>query len=660
LYSNDDGTQLHNNDDTNNMLRTDVTFARREQMHEPVLSFQKIDVDVSSLSSFFDGKFADMRRKVRQFIENTEWRHEFDVDALDFEEQRKLSLNNAKIIANNVPFDVEDAMKNNSPLYVSFIEELGKMNPNHVAKFTIQFSLFIGCLINLGTERHKHLLKDAKIMKLLGLFAMTEKGHGSNVRGIETTATYDKRTKEFVIHTPNLKAMKSWIGGSGTAHYGAVFAQLIVDGKKHGVHVFLVPFRDQNGNLLPGITLEDCGYKMGLNGLDNMSIAFDHVRISRENLLNRYSDVTDDGRYINNCGSESKHFAMTVGELTGGRIVLSGHSLSICKVALTIAIRYAFARKQFGPPGKPEIAIINYPTHQRRLMPLLARTIALVPFLEYVKEEYGNRNASNLALVHSLTSIIKVTSSWHMLNVLDICRQCCGAAGYRAVNRIATLLRDAHIWTTFEGDNTILTQQVAKYLLSVHSNGVKTGKFSQVLSYANVREELLPISVTNADDKLLNLQYQQHLFQEKEFLMIQELSTNLEGRIKNGENDWESFNSELVLVRNLALAHADRLIHEKFVQYVQNHCSANVDLLILVAQLNALKQIQEDLGWFTAHQVLPPSLARRVEPLVNALSKEVCQYSLDIIKAFQIPEKLLPPADLSNYVLLNNTMFYGK
>jgi len=641
-------------------LVPEMTFA---QVSSPSQSpkFPKTKVDVPKLAAFFDGRYADVKNQVRKILEQNEWEHDFDADTLNYHDQRKLVMKWAQILANNLPFDLFYGLRHNYPAYVTFIEQIGILNPNVVIKLAVQYSLFSGCLANLGTERHHKMLKDAQMLKTLGCFGMTEKGHGSNVRGIETTATYDRNTREFIINTPHLKAMKTWIGGSGYAHMSAVFAQLYVDGKNHGVHVFLVPMRDQRGNILPGVTVEDCEYKMGLNGIDNMSFGFDHVRIPRENLLNRFSDVTEDGKYINRCGTEGRHFGMTVGELSGGRLSLSGHGITMCKTALTIAIRYAFKRKQFGPPGKGEVPIMNYPTHQRRLMPLLARTVSFVPFLSYCLDIYAKKDTdpSLGPLGHSLSSIVKAASSWHMLNLLSVCRQCCGGAGIRAPNKISTLIRDSHVFATFEGDNTVLTQQTAKYLLSIYARGMKTGQFSDVLSYASQRAEALPVA-TSGDDKLLNLKYQLYLFQEREFSMLQELAANLHRRQQSGQNEWDAFNSELVLVKNLALAHGDRMIHELFAESTQICSFANSGILTLLAQLNGLNQIQEDLGWFTSNEVLPPSLGRRVENLIIDLSRELSQYALDIVEAFQIPEKFLPPADLSDYALPGNTMFNNK
>jgi acyl-CoA oxidase len=147
-------------------------------------------------------------------------------------------------------------------------------------------------------------------------------GHGSNVRGLETTATYDPATKEFIIHSPTITASKFWIGNAAKhANYAAVFARLILGGKDLGIHCFVVQIRDlATHEPLPGCTMTYCGHKMGLNGVDNGNIQFYHVRIPRENMLNRFSDVTDEGKYISQFDTPAKNFGATMSALVSGRV----------------------------------------------------------------------------------------------------------------------------------------------------------------------------------------------------------------------------------------------------------------------------------------------------------------------------------------------------
>ena len=105
-----------------------------------------------------------------------------------------------------------------------------------------------------------------------------------------------------------------------------VFAQLVVIGEVQGVLALLVPIRDANGATMPGVRIEDCGPKLGLNGVDNGRIWFDHVRVPRENLLNRYADVTSEGEYVSPIESPSKRFFTTIGPPRPGSWASAGRS----------------------------------------------------------------------------------------------------------------------------------------------------------------------------------------------------------------------------------------------------------------------------------------------------------------------------------------------
>lgn len=191
-----------------------------------------------------------------------EFAHLDTSDELHFTEQRKVVMSWLKTMVKQLPFQLHNDDIGFWATYTGSMANFG-MNANALVKLAVQYSLFGGTIINLGTAEHHKMIDDIQNLNTLGCFGMTEKGHGSNVRGIETTATYDRKTREFVIHTPHRKAMKTWIGGAGGARYSSVFAQLIVDGKNHGVHVFLVPMRDQYGNLLRGVTVQG-GFRLSL------------------------------------------------------------------------------------------------------------------------------------------------------------------------------------------------------------------------------------------------------------------------------------------------------------------------------------------------------------------------------------------------------------
>ena len=250
-----------------------------------------------------------------------------------------------------------------------------------LVKAGVQWGLFGGAVLHLGTERHHSAyLQKIISLDLLGCFAMTETGHGSDVAALRTTATYDPQTQEFEIHTPFEAARKEYIGNAardGTDRGGLRAA----DHGRRGAGRACVPRPDpamRTAPLADGVRIEDCGLKAGLNGVDNGRLYFDHVRVPRENLLNRYGDVAPDGSYTTPIENKTKRFFTMLGTLVQGRISVAGGAGSATKVALAIAIRYGEVRRQFsGPAADDEIVLLDYLAHQRKLLPALAKTYAL-------------------------------------------------------------------------------------------------------------------------------------------------------------------------------------------------------------------------------------------------------------------------------------------
>ena len=262
-----------------------------------------------------------------------------------------------------------------------------------LVKVGVQFGLFGGAILQLGSKHHHDAyIADLVTGELMGCFAMTETGHGSNVQALGTFATYDAETGEFVITTPDDPSRKDYIGNAADhASMAVVFAQLEINDNSEGVHAFVVPIRDGAGNPLDGVRIEDDGPKIGLNGVDNGRLWFDHVRVPRKNLLNRYADVSEDGTYSSPIDNVDRRFFTMLGTLIQGRVCVGGAGISASKVALAMAIKYANKRRQFGAPDTDdEELLLDYGMHQHRLLPLLAKTYALHFSQEILVDELHN------------------------------------------------------------------------------------------------------------------------------------------------------------------------------------------------------------------------------------------------------------------------------
>ena len=341
-------------------------------------------------------------------------------------------------------------------------------------KAGVQWGLFGGAILHLGTEHHhESMLPGVLSLEIPGCFAMTETGHGSDVQAIRTTASYDRDTATFTISTPDADARKDYIGNAARdGRVAAVFAQLVTAGETHGVHAFLVPIRDQHGDPCPGVAIEDCGPKAGLGGVDNGRLTFTDVRVPREALLNRYGDVAPDGTYSSPIDNENKRFFTMLGTLVQGRISVSGGAGAAARLALAIAVRYGERRRQFRPPGSDdEVVVLDYLAHQRRLLPALAKSYALL-FAQNEMVAALHDGAAGSDDDHAQRELetraagIKAVTTWHATATIQASREACGGAGYLSENLLPQLKADSDVFTTFEGDNTVLMQLVAKGLLT--------------------------------------------------------------------------------------------------------------------------------------------------------------------------------------------------
>jgi acyl-CoA oxidase len=432
-------------------------------------------IDVAALGELLMGRWAEARRHSRELVKRPEFQRE---PGLPMPEHRKRVFHQLELLvehgAVHRAFPKRLGGEEDHGGNIAAFEEFLIGDPSLQIKAGVQWGLFGAAIMHLGTERHHDaFLPGAMSLATPGAFAMTETGHGSDVASIATTATFDPEADEFVIDTPFRAAWKDYIGNAAIdAKAAVVFAQLIVKGVNHGVHALYVPLRD-GAEFLPGIGGEDDGLKGGLNGVDNGRLHFSGVRVPRTNLLNRYGDVDERGVYSSPIASPGRRFFTMIGTLVQGRVSLDGSATVASKLALAIAIRYANERRQFADSADgTEVTLLDYQRHQRRLLPRLATVYAMSFAHEVLLEKFhdvfsgAHDTDADRQELETLAASLKPFSTWAALDILQETREAMGGQGFMADNRVALLRADLDIYVTFEGDNNVLLQLVAKRLLS--------------------------------------------------------------------------------------------------------------------------------------------------------------------------------------------------
>jgi acyl-CoA oxidase len=634
-------------------------------------------IDVPALTALLDGRYAEVRELVRtNLVEYADVL--VDAETLSRDEfrdrVRDLVVTMASTGQTGMGFPEEYGGGGDIGASVAAFETLAFGDLSVLVKVGVQFGLFGGAILQLGSkEHHDAYIADLVTGRLMGCFAMTETGHGSNVQALGTVATYDAETGEFVITTPDDASRKDYIGNAARhAHAAVVFAQLEVGGKSEGVHAFVVRIR-ADGEPVPGVRIEDCGRKLGLNGVDNGRIWFDGLRVPRTALLNRYADVTPEGVYESPIDNPNRRFFTMLGALVQGRVCVGGAGINAAKVALTIATRYAVRRRQFNATSEDEEELLlDYGIHQRRLFPLIAGTYALHFAQEVVAvqlhevfsgpgdDEHARRE------LESRAAGTKALGTWHATRTIQECREACGGAGYLSENRFDALKADTDVFTTFEGDNHVLLQLVAKGLLTDYASEFEDmDQFGMVrfvaglavdtvIEKTNVHKliERIRDALPGGDDwdqeaGLLDPNYQLMMLRFREEHMLAGVARRLKRGIDNKMNPGEVFSQVQDHVIGAARAHVERLVLEAFVDKLRSmEDGDNKVALGLLCDLHALSAIEADRAWFMEHGRLTSQRSKAITREINGLCRKLRPLAVDLVDAFGVPPEMLRSPEL--------------
>ena len=623
-----------------------------------------------ALKVALDGPYHALRQRARDSLTAEEILRD---PALSMEEARAWTLSALQHLATEGYANTGFALPGQAPdpaAVVTGFEALAHGDLSLTIKAGVQYGLWGGAVESLGTdEQVARWLPDIVTARHLGCFAMTEMGHGSDVADVETTLTYDRETDEIVVDSPTPTATKTYIGNA--ARHGtsaAVFGQLWVDGTCHGVHCVVVPFRevvDGQPVDLPGCTSGDNGHKGGLLGVDNGTLRFDHVRVPRANLLSRYGGVADDGTYSSPIDSSGKRFFTMLGTLARGRVCVGAGAAIAGRRALSIATRYALRRRQFpSPDGSGDVLLLDYLWHQRRLLPGIAKAYAygfahndLLELLVKARtEEVDDVFQRSL---ESRAAGLKAAQSRWANDVVQVCREACGGAGFITENALTLLRGDVDVFATFEGDNTVLMQLVARGLLTGYQETwtgldrretmTKTADMmARMVLERTAGRGTVDALVARArrvsnEASVLDRGWQVLMFDERERHVLESLARRYQGvlRLEKAKR-FAAVNELQDHLITLARVHTDRLVLGSFVAGIEA-CTdpAAKRVLNTLCDLYVIDNLEGDRAWFTDHSFMTQARSKSLTKTLNRLCTELRPDALALVEGLGVPAEWL-------------------
>lgn len=628
----------------------------------------------SEIQKILDGDFPEARERIRRdVLSNPDSLPVYD---LDLEDSRAHTTDHLQMVLDSkLPYGAfrkDQGGTGETGQTLTSIEMLGHVDLSLMVKSGVQWGLFGGAVGNLGTERHSDLVKDLIELRALGCFAMTERGHGSDVQSLETTATYDPETQEFVLNSPTASAEKWYIGNAARdGRFAAVFCQLYTPGveESHGVHCIVARIREDDGSAIEGVRLGDHGYKGGLKGVDNGTLSFDNYRVPRENLLNRFADVDEEGNYSSPIENPNRRFFTMLGALVRGRVTVGAAAGSAARTALGIGVNYANIRRQFAADDSlPENRLIE---HRLRLIPRVARAYALQlatnKLISRVHEldqlgldptKMTKEQQSDQREVEAHAAALKAANTAHATDAIQEMREACGGAGYMAENLLTTLKADSDIFTTFEGDNVVMLQLAAKELMTGFAREVGSlrpmemvrfglDNFGTLLRRRTAADALIQNLVDTFSDSeetsLFDPSFQVKLIEERENRLMLSLARRLRPaknmEIQEAAKTVDNAQDHLIAV---AWAHIDRILFEALLEAESELESEDARRVFeQVRDVFFLDIIRKNAAWYLEQNLLTGTRTKAARAALNDLVDSLGPWSKPLVDAFGIPDNIL-------------------
>uniref|UniRef100_A0A8C7I190 Acyl-coenzyme A oxidase n=1 Tax=Oncorhynchus kisutch TaxID=8019 RepID=A0A8C7I190_ONCKI len=526
-----------------------------------------------------------------------------------------------------------------------------KMYLAKVYPLDLHLGMFLPTLLNQASpEQMETFFIPAWNLEIIGTYAQTEMGHGTHLRGLETTATYDPATQEFVMNSPTITSIKWWPGGLGkTSNHAIVLAQLHTQGKCHGLQAFIVPLRSMNTHIpLPGVVVGDIGPKFGFDEVDNGYLKLENVRIPRDHMLMKYAKVEADGTYVKPPSAK-----LTYGTMVFIRSMIVGEAGRALAKSCTIAIRYSSVRHQSEiRPGEPEPQIMDYQTQQYKLFPLLATAYAYKFVGQYMNQVYhritgdiSQGDFSELPELHALSAGLKAFTTWTASAGIEVCRMACGGHGYSRCSALPDIYVNFVPTCTYEGENTVMMLQTARFLIKSYRQASAGHQLSGIVSYLNESERRLQPQSVSSRPTVVNVNDLASLvdaYKLRAAKLVEMAAKSIQQELQKRVSQEDAWNNSAIDLVRASDAHCHYVVVKLFAAKLGEIGDTGVhSVLSTLALLYALQGIQQHSGDFLQTGLLSVPQLSQVSQRLKDLLAQLRPNAVALVDAFDYRDEML-------------------
>lgn len=308
---------------------------------------------------------------------------------------------------------------------VLIVEELSRVDPSVGVFVDVQNTLVNNCLLRWGDEDQKARYLPRLASELVGAYALSEAGSGSDAFALATRA-YDEGGHW------RLEGRKLWITNGGEAGLFIIFANVAPEKGYRGITAFLVE-RD-----FAGFSVGKKEDKLGIRASSTTELIMDDCIVPKENVL----------------GAVGEGYKIAIETLNEGRIAIGAQMVGLAQGALDHTLRYVQEREQFGKPIA-EFQGVQFQLAQMRTELEAAR---LLVYNAARLKDAGEPFLQEAAMA-------KLYASQVAQRIASQCIDLYGGYGFTREYPVEKLYRDSKIGTIYEGTTNMQLQTIAKYML---------------------------------------------------------------------------------------------------------------------------------------------------------------------------------------------------